>query len=521
MGEALDGLGRTRRGVPGLQPRQGRAARRSMPSARRAARARSASCGGSRPGSAPPIPRRGATRRRRRRRAAGVGPRLPGRLSALGHHAAGAGAGGPPASWSRWKSRRRWPRPTTNSWPRRRASRGCAALTAARPSIGAASTGAWSPSAGAIAARQGVPRQGAGRDALPAAGRQAVPRGEGAVRGAGSARRGAELLSQQLPDERADLRLHRPGRDRALLRRRRWTWRRSIARVLPISAAGGALRAADRRLRRRAGRIAGFLGLELHARHARRRRHRQPARGAHAERAAGSRRTEPPGPRPLARLCGRACAGRCRSWRRGSNGSATAARDRRPAPAPAPPSAGPARARSGASWSTPSAKIGRRTCSELGVATARGFSKKRRQAGIERQVQMRPAAGAPRPRCRRPGPRRSPGWTWPGSTASKWAISVHVVGVVAAEVGQIVGEVEAAGEVLAEGRDAAAERMAAHVDDPRVRQHQPDQADVQEVPRRLVDEARPAEAALGAGAGQVVVAELAKAARGRSASGAG
>ena len=50
--------------------------------------------------------------------------------------------------------------------------------------------------------------------------------------------------------------------------------------------------------------------------------------------------------------------------------------------------------------------------------------------------------------------------------------------------------------------------MAAHVDDLRVRQDQLDQAQVHEVPGRLVDEAGPAEPAHGAGPGEVVGPEL-------------
>ena len=53
---------------------------------------------------------------------------------------------------------------------------------------------------------------------------------------------------------------------------------------------------------------------------------------------------------------------------------------------------------------------------------------------------------------------------------------------------EIVGEVLAAREMLLEGGEAAAERMAARVDDLGVRQDQLDQADVQEVVRHLVDE---------------------------------
>ena len=61
--------------------------------------------------------------------------------------------------------------------------------------------------------------------------------------------------------------------------------------------------------------------------------------------------------------------------------------------------------------------------------------------------------------------------------------------------------------------EAAAQRVAARIDDLRVRQDQVDQADVREVVRHLVDEERPAVLALDARALEVLLAERAQARR--------
>jgi hypothetical protein len=62
-------------------------------------------------------------------------------------------------------------------------------------------------------------------------------------------------------------------------------------------------------------------------------------------------------------------------------------------------------------------------------------------------------------------------------------------------------------EVLPEIGDAAGEWRSAHVDDPRVRQHQVDEAQMQEVVALLVDEVRPAEQTVRTSLHQVALAE--------------
>ena len=54
-----------------------------------------------------------------------------------------------------------------------------------------------------------------------------------------------------------------------------------------------------------------------------------------------------------------------------------------------------------------------------------------------------------------------------------------IVAIIAAELGQVVGEALAAGEMLLEVGEAAGERVAARVDDLGVGQDQADQADMQ------------------------------------------
>jgi hypothetical protein len=84
---------------------------------------------------------------------------------------------------------------------------------------------------------------------------------------------------------------------------------------------------------------------------------------------------------------------------------------------------------------------------------------------------------------------------------------LDVVAVVAADVVEPVAEILPARVVLLEVGEAARQRMAARVDDLRVRQGQVDQADVREVVRHLVDEARRAGLAVDARALEVVLAE--------------
>ena len=86
----------------------------------------------------------------------------------------------------------------------------------------------------------------------------------------------------------------------------------------------------------------------------------------------------------------------------------------------------------------------------------------------------------------------------------------NVIAVVASEVLERVAEVLTTREMLLESGQAARERMPARIDDLRVRQHEPDQADVHEVVRHLVDEERPAELAMDARALEVLRTERAQ-----------
>src|SRR5213082_3449467 len=67
---------------------------------------------------------------------------------------------------------------------------------------------------------------------------------------------------------------------------------------------------------------------------------------------------------------------------------------------------------------------------------------------------------------------------------------VHIRTVVAPDVLEAVGELLSRGEELLEVAEGAGERLAAGIDDPRIRQDEVDQADVAEVVRHLVDEVR-------------------------------
>src|ERR1700726_4481766 len=64
---------------------------------------------------------------------------------------------------------------------------------------------------------------------------------------------------------------------------------------------------------------------------------------------------------------------------------------------------------------------------------------------------------------------------------------LDVVAIVTAELGELVGEILAAGEVLLEAGETAAQRMAARVDDARVGQHQVYESQVQAIVWQLVD----------------------------------
>src|SRR3546814_18626328 len=66
-----------------------------------------------------------------------------------------------------------------------------------------------------------------------------------------------------------------------------------------------------------------------------------------------------------------------------------------------------------------------------------------------------------------------------------------IVAVITTQLGLIVAEALAAREMLLEVREAAIERMAAHIDDPGVRQDEMDKADMRPVLGHLVDDERP------------------------------
>src|SRR5262245_52881659 len=87
---------------------------------------------------------------------------------------------------------------------------------------------------------------------------------------------------------------------------------------------------------------------------------------------------------------------------------------------------------------------------------------------------------------------------------------LDIVAIVPADLLEAVGEMLAAREMLLEAGKTAAERVAAGIDDLRVRQRQVDQAYVRPVVRHLVDEVRSAALALNARLLQVLLAERAK-----------
>ena len=61
--------------------------------------------------------------------------------------------------------------------------------------------------------------------------------------------------------------------------------------------------------------------------------------------------------------------------------------------------------------------------------------------------------------------------------------------VIAAELGLVVGEIELAREQLGVAGEAGIERVAPAMDDPGVGQDQPDEAEIEEIGRHLVDDA--------------------------------
>ncbi len=81
-----------------------------------------------------------------------------------------------------------------------------------------------------------------------------------------------------------------------------------------------------------------------------------------------------------------------------------------------------------------------------------------------------------------------------------------VLAVIERELVHVVGEVLALAEQLLVAAEAAVERMAPRIDDPRIRQDQVGEADVREVVRQLVGEARLVGRAVDAGLLDVLLA---------------
>src|SRR3546814_16132774 len=90
-----------------------------------------------------------------------------------------------------------------------------------------------------------------------------------------------------------------------------------------------------------------------------------------------------------------------------------------------------------------------------------------------------------------------------------------IVAVITTQLGLIVAEALAAREMLLEVREAAIERMAAHIDAPGVRPAEMDKADMRPVVGHLVDEERPIGFPLAARAFQRLLAQRRKAVRGQ------
>src|SRR3974390_246460 len=82
--------------------------------------------------------------------------------------------------------------------------------------------------------------------------------------------------------------------------------------------------------------------------------------------------------------------------------------------------------------------------------------------------------------------------------------------VVAAKIGKGVGKVLAAGEMLLERREAAAERVPSSVDDLRIRQNQMNQPDVQPIVGHFIDEKRYDRLAINPGGRQIPFAKSAQ-----------
>ena len=86
----------------------------------------------------------------------------------------------------------------------------------------------------------------------------------------------------------------------------------------------------------------------------------------------------------------------------------------------------------------------------------------------------------------------------------------HIIGVIAPEFGKVVAESLAAREMLLIGGEAAAQWMAAGIDDLGVRQDEVNQPDMRPIVRHLVDEERPPELALDPGPLEKFAAQRAK-----------
>src|ERR1019366_7490953 len=76
---------------------------------------------------------------------------------------------------------------------------------------------------------------------------------------------------------------------------------------------------------------------------------------------------------------------------------------------------------------------------------------------------------------------------------------VDVVAIIAPEIGEVIGKTLAAGELLFERREAAAERMPSGIDDLGVRQNKMYQAHVQPIIGHFIDEERCLGLAIDAG----------------------
>jgi hypothetical protein len=90
---------------------------------------------------------------------------------------------------------------------------------------------------------------------------------------------------------------------------------------------------------------------------------------------------------------------------------------------------------------------------------------------------------------------------------------LDVTAVVPPDIGEIVGECLPCGPVLLEIREAARQRMTAHIDDARVRQCKMDESRLREVVWHLVDEARRVRLSEGLRTRQILFPQIAEFAR--------